>query len=213
MVYYNYFLEFDSDEMDLQKFDWKDVKRIRSAGFQSLLIEPDDGKSQPITVVGVLHLIDDKVMLIAGNETMEFDRSKTISIAKGSSKETDLWMGDISLGINMRNGNSDLIDSSFIANAKRGTPKSRILINYIGNYSKAESVETSNNHRRSGYVDIFKTTRFFWRPVFIEYHRDAFKNIKLQVTAHTAFSYDFIHSPKTEWEVSGGGGFLYKQFF
>jgi hypothetical protein len=23
----------------------------------------------------------------------------------------------------------------------------------------------------------------------------------------------FIHSPKTEWEVSGGGGFSYKQFF
>ena len=213
MVYYNYSLEFDSDEMDLQKFDWEDVKRIRSAGFQSLLIEPDDGKSQPITVVGVLHLVDDKVMLIAGNETLEFDRSKIISIAKGSSKETDLWMGDISLGINMRSGNSDLIDSSFIANAKRRTAKSRILMNYIGNYSKAESVETSNNHRLSGHIDIFKTTKFFWRPIFVEYHRDSFKNIKQQVTTHTAFGYDIIHLPDTEWEVSGGVGFLYKKFF
>lgn len=213
MVYYNYSLEFDSDEMDLQKFDWEDVKQIRTAGFQSLLIEPDDGKGRPVTVVGVLHLIDDKVKLTAGSETLEFDRSKIISIAKGSTKEADLWTGEISLGVNARSGNSDLVDSSFIANAKRRAAKSRFLMDYIGNYSKAESVETSNNHRLSSHIDIFKTTRFFWRPIYIEYHRDKFKNIKHQVTTHTAFGYDFIHTPKTEWEVSGGVGFLYKKFF
>ena len=212
MVYYNYSLEFDSDEMDLQKFDWEDVKQIRTAGFQSLLIEPDDHKGQPITVIGILHLIDDKVKLTAGDETLEFDREKVISIAKGSTKEADLWSGKISLGINMRSGNSDLVDSSFIAYAKRRAAKSRILIDYIGNYSKAESVETSNNHRLSGHIDVFKTTKFFWRPIFIEYHRDIFKNIKHQVTAHTAFGYDIIHSPETEWEISGGIGFLYKKF-
>ena len=213
MVYYNYSVEFDSDEMDLQKFDWEDVRQIRTAGMQSLLIEPEDGKGQPVTVIGKLHLIDDKVKLTAGNETVEFHRDNVISIAKGSTKEADLWTGKISLGINARSGNSDLVDSSFIAYAKRRAAKSRFLMDYIGNYSKAESVETSNNHRLSGHIDIFKTTRFFWRPIFVEYHRDAFKNIKHQVTTHTAFGYDIIHSPETEWEVSGGVGFLYKKFF
>jgi hypothetical protein len=189
------------------------VKQIRSAGFQSLLIEPEDGKGQPITVIGKLYLVDDKVKLTSGSEILEFNRNRIISIAKGSTKESDLWTGKISFGINMRGGNSDLIDSSVTAYAKRRAARSRFLMDYIGNYSKAESVETSNNHRLSGHVDIFKTTRFFWRPIFAEYHRDAFKNIKHQVAAHTAFGYDLIHSPKTEWEVSGGVGFLYKQFF
>ena len=32
------------------------------------------------------------------------------------------------------------------------------------------------------------------------------------MTATSAFGYDIIHSLKTEWEISGGIGFLYKKF-
>ncbi|WP_455207247.1 DUF481 domain-containing protein [Kaarinaea lacus] len=211
-VMYNFSLEFDSDELDLQKFDWEDIKQIRSAGYQSLRIEPKDGKGEPITVIGVLHLVDGKVRTTSGDQVLEFERERIVSIAKGSTKESDLWTGKISLGINIRSGNSDLVDSSFTANAKRRTAESRIIIDYIGNYSKAESVETSNNHRLNGYYDLFLTSKYFWRPVFSEYYRDRFKNINNQVTAGTAFGYSIIRMPKTEWEVSGGVGVLYKQF-
>lgn len=210
--YYNYSLEFDSDELELQKFDWEDVKQIRSAGFQSLLIESDSDIRNPITVIGVLHLVDNKAKLTAGNETLEFDRNKIISIAKGSTKVADLWSGKIALGINARGGNSDLLDSSLSGNAKRRTSNSRVYIDYIGNYSKAESVETSNNHRLSANLDVFKTTKFFWRPIYVEYRQDTFKNIKHEVTAHTAFGYDIVRTSKTEWEISGGIGFLYKKY-
>jgi len=212
MGYYNYSLEFDSDELDLQKFDWEDVKQIRSAGFQSLLIESDDDKLNPITVIGVLHLVDNRVKLTAGEQSLEFDRNRIISIAKGSTKAADLWSGKIALGINARGGNSDLLDSSLSGNVKRRTPKSRFYIDYLGNYSKAEDVETSNNHRLSSYFDVFKTTKFFWRPIYLEYRQDTFKNIKHEVTAHTAFGYDIVRTPKTEWEISGGIGFIYKKF-
>lgn len=211
-VMYNFSLEFDSDELDLQKFDWEDVKQIRSAGYQSLLIERDDRKGEPIIVIGVLYLVDGKVTLTAGDQAYEFEREKIVSIAKGSTKEADLWSGEISLGINIRRGNSELVDSSISANAKRRTSKSRIVFDYVGNFSKAEGVETSNNHRFNTYYDLFQTTKFFWRPVFAEYYRDLFKNINHQVTAGTAFGYQIIRNSRTEWEVSGGVGVLYKQF-
>jgi putative salt-induced outer membrane protein YdiY len=209
---YSFSLEFDSDEMGLQKFDWEDVKQIRSAGYQSLSIERDDRKRDPLTVVGVLHLTEDKAKLTAGDQVLEFDRDKIISISVGSTKEADLWVGDISLGFNIRSGNSELIDSTFSANAKRRTSGSRIVIDYVGNFSKAESVETSNNHRLNSYLDLFRTRNSFWRVVSAEYYRDRFKNINNQLSLGTAFGYQIIRNSKTEWEVSGGVGVLYKQF-
>jgi hypothetical protein len=211
-VMYNYSLEFDSDELDVQKFDWEDIKQIRSAGYQSLRIEREDRQGEPVTVIGELILVDDKVKLTADDHAIEFDRKRIVSIAKGSSNEADLWTGHVSLGLNIRSGNSDTIDSSLTANAKRRTADSRVVFDYVGNFSESESVQTSNNHRFTGYFDLFKTKKYFWRPVFGEYYRDQFKNIKNQVTAGTAFGYEIIRNSKTDWEVSGGIGVLYKQF-
>ena len=123
-----------------------------------------------------------------------------------------MWTGKISLGVNVRSGNSDLVDSSFIANARRRTAENRVVVDYVGNYSKAEGIETSNNHRLASHYDIFYTAKYFWRPIFGEYFRDQFRNIDNQVTLGTAFGYHIIRTPKTEWEITGGIGVLYKQF-
>ena len=211
-VLYNYSLEFDSDELDLLKFDWEDIKQIRSAGPKSLRIENTNKDEEPIVVIGVLNLVDGKAVITVGDTRQEIDRARIISIAEGSTKESDLWTGKVSLGVNARRGNSNLTDASLIANAKRRTPTSRFIADYVGNFSKAEGVETSNNHRLGAHFDIYKTTRFFWRPIFAEYFRDTFKNIKNQVAAGTAFGYHIIRDPSTEWEVSAGIGVLYKEF-
>lgn len=211
-VLYNYSLEFDSDELDLLKFDWEDVKQIRSAGPKSLRIENTDKDAEPIVVIGVLNLVDSKAVVTVGDAQQEIDRARIISIAEGSTKESDLWAGKVSLGVNARRGNSNLTDASLLGNAKRRTATSRFIADYVGNFSKAEGVETSNNHRLGAHFDIFKTTRFFWRLVFAEYYRDTFKNIKNQVSLGTGFGYHLIRDPKTEWEVSAGIGVLYKEF-
>jgi len=212
LVMYNYSLEFDSDELELQKFDWEDIKQIRSAGYQSLLIERENQEGPPIMVLGELNMVGDKVRLSANDETLEFGRKRIVSIAKSSTKGVDLWDGNVSLGLNIRSGNSDTFDSSLTAIAKRRTAGSRIVFDYVGNFSESESQQTSNNHRLNGYYDLFITKKYFQRPVFGEYYRDQFKNIKNQVTAGTAFGYQIIRNSKTEWEVSGGVGVLYKQF-
>jgi len=211
-VMYNFTLEFDSDEMDLHKFDWEDIKQIRSAGYQAIRIEPKDGVGEPKTAIGKLHLVGNKVAVSSGDQVLEFERDRIVSIAKGSTKEADLWSGKVSLGVNVRSGNSDLVDSSFMASARRRTAESRIVIDYVGNFSKAEGIETSNNHRLASHYDIFKTANYFWRPVYGEYYRDTFKNINHQLSAGTAFGYHIIRTPKTEWEVSGGVGVVFKQF-
>jgi hypothetical protein len=99
-----------------------------------------------------------------------------------------------------------------MVDVKRRTARSRFIADYIGNYSRADKKNTSNNHRIDTYYDIFMTSDLFWRTVFAEYYRDTFKNISDQVTADTSFGYNLIRTPKTEWEVSSGIGALYKRF-
>ena len=207
-VLYNFSLEFDSDELGLLTLDWYDIKQIRGAGLQRIRIQPTDGGSVPYTVIGILTLIDHKVTVTVGNDTQEFDRKQIIAIAEG----TKLWKGKLSLGANIRSGNTDLVDATFSANVMRRTTESRFVADYMGNYSQAENVQTSNNHRLNSYYDIFITANSFWRTISAEYYRDAFINIDHQVAVGTLYGYSFIRTAKTEWEVLGGVGALYKRF-
>jgi hypothetical protein len=205
---YNYSLEFDSDELGLHTFEWRDIKQVRSAGLQRVRIQPGSGKGEPYTVIGTLTLVDDKVTITVGNEVREFDRARIIAIAEG----TKLWSGKISWGANIQGGNSDLVNSTILANVKRRTARSRFVADYIGNYSRADGERTSDNQRINSFYDIFMTSDLFWRTVSAEYFRDSFKNISDQITAGTSFGYHLVRTPKTEWEVSGGIGAVYKQY-
>jgi hypothetical protein len=73
------------------------------------------------TLLSALTLIDNKVTVIVGNEIQEFDRTQIIAIAEG----TKLWKGKISLGANIRGGNTDLVDATFSGNVMRRTAGSR----------------------------------------------------------------------------------------
>ena len=170
---YSHSLEFDSDELGLHTFEWRDIKRIRGGGSHRVRIQPGEGRGEPFTVIGKLDLADDRIEITVGNEVQEFDRDQIIAIAEGAK----LWKGKISIGANIRGGNSDLVDSTAMANVKRRTARSRFVADYIGNYSRADSKSTSNNHRLNSYYDIFMTADLFWRTVFAEYFRDTFKNI------------------------------------
>jgi hypothetical protein len=212
-VLYDYQVEFDSDKLDLLILDLEDVKQIRTHIPKSVSIEDLELSEDPIIVEGVVTLIDNKIIMTAGDKTREFERNQIISIAQVErKKERDLWSGSIFLGANVRGGNTDTIDFNLKANAKRLTALSRLGFDYFGNFSEAEDIETANNHRLSGYRDIFLSKRFFWRQLVGEYYRDRLKNIDSQFSLATALGYHFIYTSKTKWEISGGLGGRYTKF-
>ena len=211
-VLYNYQVEFDSDELGLLTFDLEDVKQIRTHKPQSIRVEDAGLSDGPITVEGIVTVIDDKVIMTVGDETREFERNQLVSIAQADKKESDLWSGSITLGVNIREGNTETADANLRANAKRRTASSRLVLDYVGNYSEADRIETSNNHRLSGYRDSFISKKYFWRQVVAEYYRDQFKNIDDQFSLVTSLGYHIIHTAKTEWDISAGLGASYTKF-
>jgi hypothetical protein len=197
-VLYDRKLEFDSDELDELTFDFEDIKQIRGHSIFSLRFVG------PVTVIGYIQVTETKVYVTWGEEKQEFDRNQLIAIAHGAPKERNYWSGKLSLGATFTSGNTDQTEFSAIGKLMRRTSASRLVFDYLGNFTRTEGIETVNNHRFSGFWDLFKTRKYFLRPVFAEYFRDPISNIERRVTLGTGIGYHIIDTSKTKWDATAG---------
>jgi len=209
---YAYSLEFDSDKLDLQVFDWEDVKSIRTAHAQAVRYTGPGGNADLRTAYGVLTMEGDRATIGTGPAALEISRAQIVNIAPGSTRELDYWTGHLMLGGNVRSGNSSGVDASIGVKLQRRRAESRFLAEYQANYSSAEGVQTSNNQRLNSYFDSFLTSRSYWRAVYAEYFSDKFQNIDSQVSLGTGIGYELIRNPKTEWDAGVGLGALRKRY-
>jgi hypothetical protein len=196
-------VEFDSDILDELTIDGEDVDQFHSPRTFGLSVRGQE------LVTGRVWLNGDRFTVLVGKIEQEFPRSELIAITVSAERERDRWSGDLGLGINVRQGNSDFIEYNMIARVERRTPLSRTFIDYLGNFNETEGVEIANNHRVSGVLDRFSGSRFFWRPLIGQYFRDPFQNIEHQGTLETGLGYELINTSKTEWDLFAGAGFNY----
>ena len=206
-VLYDDSVEFDSDELGLLDIDWGDIKQVRGHAEHSLHFEGQDGD-----VVGNFQMTGDKVLVVSGEESREFNRADVVSVVHGKPKESNYWSAKFSLGLNLSEGNSTKRDTNLMLNVKRRTSDSRYITDYLGYYSESEGIRTDDNHRLGSTYDIFRTRRFFWRPLLAEFFRDPFQNIDYQLTVGAGAGYQLIDTSKTEWSIAAGPAFKYTKF-
>lgn len=219
-VMYSYMLEFDSDELGLLDLDMDDIKQIRSAGNQEILIEAHRRNTQ--IVFGKLVIDGEQVKMVDGDDVQEFKRHNLVSIARGHNRERDNWAGSFSVGATIRGGNTETMDINTSANLKRRTAMTRLNIDYLATYSEAKSTdpatgntfneETANSQRLDGYFDWFLTSRFYWQVVAAEHYADPFVNIYGQYSVSSGAGYDLLRSSRTEWTVNAGVGYQETKF-
>ncbi len=204
---YNKKLEFDSDKLKLLTIDWKDVKYLQS--FQPGNVKIENNGS----ITGVLTINEKKITVKNKQEIIEFNRNDIISFSPAGDREIDLWSMKFTSGINLKSGNTEQTDINIKLSAKRRTADSRFLLDYIGNLSKTDAVsgdlvETINNHRLSGALDIYVTRYFFYNPINVEFYSDPFQNIELRTTVGAGLGYTFVDTGTTEWNLSAGPAFI-----
>jgi putative salt-induced outer membrane protein YdiY len=201
-------LEFDSDELDDLVIKWKNVKYLKSYEPYSLRFE-----SQASTrITGVIEIIKDKVHVKTDYDHQTFDRSDLLTIASGKETEISYWTSKVTFSINVRRGNTDQTDFTSKISAKRRTIFSRLVLDYLGNFTEVEDTETINNHRLNQTYDRFLSRNLYWTPIFSEFYRDPFQNIDKRVTAGIGVGYSIINTNISEWNISAGPAYRRTKF-
>jgi putative salt-induced outer membrane protein YdiY len=202
-------LEFDSDKLDDLTLDWEDVAEIRSVRTNSVLI--DDGDiGTPYT--GTLHIVDGAVVVGSGEEERRFERKELLAIVPGEMSERNFWSGRVSVGVSGRSGNVNQLDVGTDAELRRRTVASEFSTVYHGTYGKVDGDKTADNQRVTTRYDLFLGSDWFLTPAFVEYYRDALKNIDYEITPGVQIGYHVVDRKDLEWNVTGGGGYRYTRF-
>ena len=203
---YNDRLEFDSDEVGLYVFKFKNITQIKSYNIISVNI---DGVA---TFSGILRFKDAKMTIIQGDNKFVFPKSLIVSLAPTAQQEYNYWSGKITISLDQRSGNKEQFDYSAKFNIKRRSDKTRLSLDYLGRISTLDNKETANDHRISEKFDIYLSRNFFWTPVFSEYFQDKFQNIENQITAGIGIGYTIINTKTVELDISGGPAVMYTQY-
>ncbi len=203
---YNGVLEFDSEELDLQEFDFDDILQIRSGKEFSVRTNNKE------THTGAMVMEDNEMRIIDESNELSTPQDKVLSIAPGQTSELSNWTARISFGANYRTGNVEQTEINTRAVIQRRTTKNRYYAELLSNFGETDGFETANDHRLNSYFDIFISTRFFIRPLNIEYIKDTFQNYDAKVTASASVGYHILTDSKSEWDVSGGPGYTFTRY-
>ena len=202
---FNDVVEFDSDILDEVVLDEEDVARFISPRAFGVSI-----RGEPL-LDGSLEVNGDQVVIVSDSGRQEFHRSQLVAITVAAERERDRWSADLTFGINAREGNTQFVETNISASAERLTPKSRLIMDYLGTFNETGGEQVANSHRVNLVVDRFSRYRWFWRPVISQYYRDPFQNIAHQGTLETGVGYHLIDTKKTEWDVYAAVGVNYVQ--
>ena len=193
-------LLFDSDHFGDVTIDLEDVRKFR--GYRRFGVS-----IQGVGLVQGRLRVDEQQVVIVGDEAeYVYARQRLVAVTASAERELDRWSADVGLGINIRRGNSDVVEYNMLAGIERRTPSSRVLVDYLGNFNETEGKRVANNHRVNASYDRFIAGRFFWRPLIGQYFRDPFQNIQHQGTLETGIGYELRNTARTDWNVSSGLG-------
>lgn len=190
-------LEFDSDKLKLQKLKWKDVMEIRSAG--TMQVGMEDGS----VAIGQI-LLEEETLTLIGQTKESYPRSDIVAITAGAPKEINYWAAKVSVGANLRSGNTDQIETTSKADIVRRTAKSRLSLDYLAAFNQTDDLTATDNQRASAGWNRFYSTKLFWTPLYGEWYRDPLQNISGRWTVGTGLGFEIIDTAEVDWEVSGG---------
>ncbi len=190
-------VEFDSDELDQQTLKLKDVRSLYTA--HQMFTRFDYG----LPLYGMV-VISNDVVTVESEPPVSLSRDDLIGITYGSGKTGwSNWSGDFNLGLSIQSGNNEQTTLSTSAELARRTPNTTLLIDYLGNYSQVNNVQSADNKRVNTTYDVRLNQDWFVRPVQLEYYQDTLANISYRLTGGVGAGYYVFDRTGLEWTIVG----------
>jgi hypothetical protein len=199
-------VEFDSDELDQQTLKLKDVRSLFTA--HRMYTRFDYG----LPLYGKV-VISNEVVTVLSQPPVSLSRDDLLGITPGGG-DAGLrnWSGNFNLGLNFQSGNNDQTTVTTSGELARRTPRTTLLIDYLGNYSQVNNVQSANNDRVNLDFDVRLNQNWFVRPVQFEYYHDSLANISYRITEGASVGYYIFDRNELEWRVSAGPGYQFTRF-
>jgi hypothetical protein len=199
-------VEFDSDELDLQTFDLSDVRSIYTA--HRVFTRFEEGEALYGRVI-----ISNKVVMVNAEPPVNKPVDELMGITpSGGRTGIRNWSGNAMVGVSLQSGNTHQTTVTSSAELARRTPTTTLLLDYLGNYSQVDDVQSVNNDRFNATYDIRLTHDWFVRPVQAEAYHDPLANISYRLTGGVGGGYYIFDRTGLEWTVAAGPSYQYTRF-
>lgn len=196
-------LEFDSDELDMQKIDWEDVAIIRSPNVHTYVFDDRDDVSGKAVITA------DEVIIETQTGIEKFAREELMSIVAGKPRERNWWSSNLRFGISATAGNSEAVTYNAFLGIYREDQLTRLRLEYDGSVGKANGERNVNRHLGTAGLNVFLSPRWYITPFLAQFLSDQFQNIQFRATPAAGFGYHIIDKSDFEWDVESGVGYQY----
>ncbi len=194
---------FDSEELDDLEIDFADVVELRSTQQHTFRFGRRDIQT------GVANLANGDLTIVTSSGTIARPKKDLVTMIQGVPKESNFWSVDASVGMTVREGNTEQIDIGARVDIMRETALTRWTNLYNGNYNETDSTIQANSHRASTAFDVFLTRKLYLVVPVIEYYTDEIQNIEARITPAAGVGYDILDMRRADLEVSVAAGYQY----
>ena len=200
-------LEFNSEDLNSQTFDWKDdVATLCMAGIARFV------RADHTMIQGIGRVDQETVSILSATGTVEFPRSDLVAILPGRASELDRWTLKLSLGGDLNSGNTNQSSMNASVVVDREDSLTRLELGYYGSYGAADGVVNVNRYRVETGLDYFLTSRFYIQPFDAALQYDQFQNIGARVSPTAGVGYRIFDKSWLEWEVEAALGYQYLRY-
>ena len=199
-------LEFDSDKLDLVKFDWEDVDQIHSPQLNTYVFD------DKLDVVGRALITKDKVLIETAEGVQGYPRADLLSIVEGAPRERNWWSTKLGVGLSANAGNTNQGSLTAYFQLTRADFRTRSNARYDGTVGYADRQLNVSRHLGVALVQLFISRRWYFIPAAAGFLNDKFQNIGFRTTPGAAAGIHVFDRKRVEWDLEAGMGYQYTRF-
>ncbi len=196
-------IEFDSDKLDLVKFDWEKVDRLHCPGINTYVFE------DKLDVVGRAVVTKDRVLVETSEGVETYPRPDLLSIVEGEPKEGNWWSGKLGLGFSANAGNTNQGSLTGYAEVVRADYRTRSVLRYDVTVGYADREQNVNRHIGNASAKLFLSRRWYFTPAAAQFLNDRFQNIRFRATPGAGAGVHLFDTKRWEWDLDAGLGYQY----
>lgn len=199
-------IEFDSDKLDLVKFDWEKVDQLHCPQINTYVFE------DKVDVVGRGVVTKDRVLIETVDGVESYPRSELLSIVDGEPRELNWWSTKLGIGFSANAGNTNQGSLTMYFELARADYRTRSRLRYDGTIGYANREENVNRHIGTAEVVLYLSHRWYFTPAAAQLLNDRFQNIHFRATPGAGAGVHVFDTKKVEWDLESGLGYQYIEF-